>query len=42
VTRRRRPLLAWLGVQAKRADEAGDREAAVRLRRRMDLISAKN
>jgi hypothetical protein len=34
-----RPLLAWLGVQAKRAEDAGDREAAVRLRRRMDLIS---
>ncbi|MGE5638803.1 MAG: hypothetical protein ACM30H_01800, partial [Clostridia bacterium] len=35
----RRPLLAWLGVQAKRATDAGDAEAAARLRRRMDLIS---
>ena len=35
----RRPLLAWLGVQAKRAEEAGDSETAARLRRRMDLIS---
>ena len=34
-----RPLLAWLGVQAKRAEDAGDRETAARLRRRMDLIS---
>jgi hypothetical protein len=35
----RRPLLAWLGVQAKRAEDAGDRETADRLRRRMALIS---
>jgi hypothetical protein len=35
----RRPLLAWLGVQAKRAEDAGDSETAARLRRRMDLIS---
>ena len=35
----RRPLLAWLGVQVKRAEEAGDSETAARLRRRMDLIS---
>ena len=35
----RRPLLAWLGVQAKRADDAGDAETAARIRRRMDLIS---
>jgi hypothetical protein len=35
----RRPLLAWLGVQAKRAADAGDGETAARLRRRMDLIS---
>jgi hypothetical protein len=34
----RRPLLAWLGVQAKRAEEAGDREAGERIRRRIDLI----
>ncbi len=35
----RRPLLAWLGVQEKRAREAGDADAAARIRRRMDLIS---
>lgn len=35
----RRPLLAWLGVQEKRARDAGDNEAAARLRRRIDLIS---
>lgn len=35
----RRPLLAWLGVQLKRAEEAGDSETAARLRRRIDLIS---
>ncbi len=34
-----RPLLAWLGVQAKRAQAAGDSETAARLRHRMDLIS---
>jgi hypothetical protein len=32
-------LLAWLGVQVKRAEEAGDCETATRLRRRMVLIS---
>jgi hypothetical protein len=35
----RRPLLAWLGVQLKRAEQAGDSETAARLRRRMDLVS---
>jgi len=35
----RRPLLAWLGVQAKSAEAAGDSETAGRVRRRMDLIS---
>jgi hypothetical protein len=35
----RRPLLAWLGVLEKRAREAGDNEAAARVRRRIDLIS---
>jgi hypothetical protein len=35
----RRPLLAWLGVQEKRAADAGDSEAAARIRRRIDLIS---
>ncbi|MEO7954017.1 MAG: hypothetical protein ABIR35_08000 [Polaromonas sp.] len=33
----RRPLLAWLGVQAQRAEQGGDLEEAARLRRRMDL-----
>jgi hypothetical protein len=35
----RRPLLAWLGVQEKRARDVGDGEAAVRIRRRIELIS---
>lgn len=35
----RRPLLAWLGVQEKRASDAGDAEAAARIRRRIELIS---
>ena len=34
----RRPLLAWLGVQAQRAEQAGDREAAERVRRRIGLL----
>ena len=34
----RRPLLAWLGVQAQRADKAGEVEEAARLRRRMALV----
>ena len=34
----RRPLLAWLGVQEKRAADAGDGEAAARIRRRIELI----
>jgi hypothetical protein len=37
----RRPLLAWLGVQAKRAEDAGDAEAAARIRRRMDLVTVR-
>lgn len=36
----RRPLLAWLGVQLKRAEQAGDGEAAARLRRRMELAAS--
>jgi hypothetical protein len=32
-------LLAWLGVQEKRAADAGDSETAGRIRRRIDLIS---
>lgn len=35
----RRPLLAWLGVQAARAEQAGDREAAQAIRRRMQLVT---
>lgn len=41
----RRPLLAWLGVQLKRANDAGEHEAAARLQRRIDLVlqtAAKN
>ena len=34
----RRPLLAWLGVQAQRAERAGDAVALERLRRRMALV----
>ena len=33
----RRPLMAWLGLQAQRAETAGDAAEAARLRRRMDL-----
>jgi hypothetical protein len=35
----RRPLLAWLGVQARRAEAAGDHADAARIRRRMDLVT---
>ena len=35
----RRPLLAWIGVQFKRAEAAGDSETAARLKRRMQLVS---
>jgi hypothetical protein len=38
----RRALLAWLGVQEKRAEAAGDRAAAERIRRRIELVSGKN
>jgi len=34
----RRPLLAWLGVQEKRAQAAGDVEAAAAIRRRIELV----
>ncbi len=34
----RRPLLAWLGVQARLAEERGDVAEAARIRRRMDLV----
>ena len=33
----RRPLLAWLAVQAQRAEQGGDAEEAARLRRRMAI-----
>lgn len=35
----RRPLLAWLGVQLKRAQDAGDSETAARVQRRIKLVS---
>lgn len=35
----RRPLLAWLAVQAKRAEEGGDQVALARIRRRIELIT---
>jgi len=35
----RRPLLAWLGVQAQRAQAAGDAAAVARIRRRIALVS---
>lgn len=34
----RRPLLAWLHVQYKRAEKAGDTAEATRLRRRIDFV----
>lgn len=36
----RRPLLAWLGLQAKRAEAAGDQIAVAHIRRRIELITA--
>ena len=35
----RRPLLAWLGVQEKRAGDVGDAAEAARIRRRIELVS---
>lgn len=35
----RRPLLAWLGVQAQRAEAAGDAQEVQRVRRRIALAS---
>lgn len=35
----RRPLLAWLGVQAQRAAAAGDGQAAASIRRRIELVT---
>ena len=34
----RRPLLAWLGVELRRAEQAGAADEAQRLRRRIDLV----
>lgn len=34
----RRPLLAWLGVQAQRAEQVGDSDELARIRRRMMLV----
>ncbi len=34
----RRPLLAWLGVQRKRAESAGDAAAVERLQRQIDVV----
>ena len=36
----RRPLLAWLGVQAMRFDQAGATADAQQIRRRIDLVQA--
>ena len=38
----RRPLLAWLGVQARLAEERGDAAEAARIRRRMDLVQPRS
>lgn len=35
----RRPLLAWLGLQARRATEAGRTDEAARIQRRIDLVA---
>lgn len=37
----RRPLLAWLGLQAQRAEQGGDTEEAARLRRRIAITQGK-
>lgn len=37
----RRPLLAWLGVQAMRAKQAGDSAEVQRIQRRIDLVTEK-
>jgi hypothetical protein len=34
----RRPLMAWLGVQARRAEQAGEPQEAERLQRRITLV----
>jgi hypothetical protein len=38
----RRPLLAWLGVEEKRAEAAGDQAALERIRRRIAIASGKS
>jgi hypothetical protein len=38
----RRPLLAWLGVEEKRAEAAGDAAALERIRRRIELVAGKS
>lgn len=38
----RRPLLAWLGVQQRLAQQQGDAEAAARIGRRMDVLETPN
>ena len=38
----RRPLAAWLGVQARRAEAAGERDAAAAIRRRLDLVTGED
>jgi hypothetical protein len=35
----RRPLLAWLGVQAQRAQQAGAQDAYARIQRRIELVA---
>jgi hypothetical protein len=37
----RRPLLAWLEVQARRAEAAGDAAEAARIRRRLALVAGR-
>ena len=37
-----RPLLAWLGVQVKRAEAAGEAGEVARLKRRMELIAPRS
>ena len=37
----RRPLLAWLGLQLKRATDGGDSDSAARMQRRIDLVLQK-
>ena len=35
----RRPLLAWLGVAVRNAEQLGDKNKALRIQRRIDLVS---